>query len=106
MRGPQPSDGQLEQLAIADRPGGTAMAAPIGGEDFNRPAQLTRGTADGAISAAGSAMEKLMHDLAAGAGQQGGCDLLRGPEQIAPTTGDHHPTSAGGPQRCDHGRRQ
>jgi hypothetical protein len=82
------------------------MAAPIGGEDFNRPAQLTRCTADGTISAAGTAMEKLMHDLAAGAGQQGGCDLLRGPEQITPTTGDHHPTSADGPQRGDHGRRQ
>ncbi len=82
------------------------MAAPIGREHLNGPAQLTGGAADGTISAAGSAMEKLMHDLAAGAGQQGGCDLLRGPEQIAPTTGDHHPTSAGGPQRGDHGRRQ
>ena len=104
--GQGPADGQLEQLAIADRPSSAAMAAPIGGEDFNRPAQLMRGTADGAISAAGSAMEKPMHDLAAGAGQQGGCDLLRGPEQIAPTTGDHHSTSADGPQRGDHGRCQ
>ena len=67
-----PADRQLEQLAIADRPSRAAMAAPIGGEHPNRPAQLTGGAADGAISATGPAMEQLMHELATGAGQQGG----------------------------------
>jgi hypothetical protein len=83
-----------------------AIAPPISGEHFNGPAQLTGGAADGAISPARSTMEKPMHELPAGAGHQGGGNLLRRPEQIASTTGDHHPTSTGGPQRGDHGRRQ
>ena len=63
------------------------MAAPIGGEHLNRPAQLKSGATDGAISAAGSAMEQPMHELSAGAGQKDSGDLSGQPEQIAATTG-------------------
>jgi hypothetical protein len=51
------------------------MAAPIGGEHLNRPAQLMGGATDGAISAAGPAMKQPMHELTAGAGQKDSGDL-------------------------------
>jgi hypothetical protein len=66
------------------------MAAPIGGEHFNRPAQLMGGATDGAISAAGPAMEQPMHELTAGAGQKDSGDLRGQPEQIAATTCHDH----------------
>jgi hypothetical protein len=66
------------------------MAAPIGGEHLNRPAQLKSGATDGAISAAGPAMEQPMHELATGAGQKDSGDLRGQPEQIAATTGHDH----------------
>ena len=100
------ADRQLEQLAIADRPGSAAIAPPISGEHFNGPAQLTGGAADGAISPARSAMEKPMHELPAGAGHQGGGNLLRRPEEIAASTGNHHATSPGRLQRGDQCWRQ
>ena len=82
------------------------MAAPIGRQHLDGPAQLTGGTANGAIGATGPAMEQLMDELAAGAGHQGSGDLLGGPEEIAATTSHQHPTSRSGGQRGDHRRRQ
>lgn len=62
-------DRQLEQLAIADRPGSPPMALPLGRQDEGRPAQLTGGTGDGGIGPAGSAMEQQVNQTAAAAGQ-------------------------------------
>ena len=72
----------------------TAMAVPIGRQHLGGPAQLARGATDGAISAAGPAMEQPMHELAAGAGQKDSGDLRGQPEQIAATTGHDHQLAA------------
>lgn len=82
------------------------MAAPIGGEHLNGPAELTGSAADGAIGAAGAAMEQPMDELAPGAGHQGSGDLLGRPEQIAATTGHHDLPSTDGAQRGEHSSRQ
>jgi hypothetical protein len=66
------------------------MTAPIGGEHLNRPTQLKSGATDGAISAAGPAMEQPMHELTAAAGQKDSGDLRGQPEQTAATTGHDH----------------
>ena len=64
------SDGQLEQLPIADRPGRPAMALPGGRQSDGRPAQLMGGAGDGGIDAAGSAMEQPLDRPAAAAGEE------------------------------------
>ena len=52
--------GLLQQKAIADGAGSAAMPAPISGEGVNAPAELMGGTADGAISTTGTAMQQQM----------------------------------------------
>jgi hypothetical protein len=72
-------DGLLEQLAIADRPGGAAMAPPLGRHHKRAPAQLMGGTGNGGIGAAGTAME-----------QQISGDSLMGPGKITAAAGCDH----------------
>ena len=83
-------NGLLEQLAIADRPGGPAMPLPLGWHHSGRPAQLLGRPTNGGIGPASPAMEEQMHQPAAGASQQlSGHALLR-PGQIPATTGRDH----------------
>jgi hypothetical protein len=80
--------GLLQQKAIADRTGSAAMAAPISGEGLNPPAELMSGTADGAISTTGTAMQQQMDRPATAALKQGGGDALLRPDKITATSGD------------------
>ena len=80
--------GLLQQKAIADRTGSAAMAAPISSEGLDPPAELLGGTADGAISATGPAMEQQMDRPATAALEQGGGDALLGPDEITATGSD------------------
>ena len=80
--------GLLQQKAIADGAGTAAIAAPISGEGLNPPAELLGGTADGAISATGTAMQQQMDGPATTALEQGGGDPLLGPGEITATGGD------------------
>ena len=77
--------GLLEEAAIADRPGAAAIAAPLGGKGLDPPAELMGSTADGLISATGTAMEQQMNGPAAAALQEGGGDALLGPDEITAT---------------------
>jgi hypothetical protein len=80
----------LEQLAVADRPGGAAVLLPLGRHHQGAPAQLMGSAGNGGISAAGPAMQKQMHQPAAAAGEQLSGDALMGPGEItAATSGDH-----------------
>jgi len=80
--------GLLEEAAIADRPGATAIAAPLGGKGLNPPAELISSTADGLISPTGTAMEQQMDRPAATSLQEGGGDPLLGPGEITATGGN------------------
>ena len=80
--------GLLQQEAIADRTGSAAMAAPISGEGLDPPAELLGGTADGAISTTGTAMQQQMDRPAPAALEQGGGDVLLGPDEITATGRD------------------
>ena len=80
--------GLLQQEAIADRTGSAAMAAPISGEGLDLPAELLGGTADGAISATGPAMEQQMDRPATAALEQDRGNALLGPDEITATSGD------------------
>ena len=82
--------GLLQQEAIADWTGSTAMTAPISGEELNPPAELLGGTADGAICATGPAMEQQMDRPATAALEQGGSDAFLGPDEITATSGDDY----------------
>ena len=53
--------GALQHLAIAHRPGATAIEAPLGADDFHGPAEAGSGLIDGGIGAAGTAMEQALH---------------------------------------------
>ena len=90
-----PAERQLEQLAVADRPGGTAMALPLSRQDERWPAELTGGAADGRISTAGTAMEQQMHQPATAAGQQLRSDAGMPPAEAAAAAGNDHQRSAG-----------
>ena len=81
--------GLLQQEAIADGAGTAAIAAPISGEGLDPPAELLGGTADGAISTTGTAMEQQMDRPAARALKQGGGDALLGPDEITATSGNN-----------------
>jgi len=83
-------NGQLEQLAIADRPGSPAMALPCGRQRASGPAQLMGSAGDGGIGAAGSAMEQPLDRPAAAAGEQLSGDPLVGPGQITAAAGCDH----------------
>jgi hypothetical protein len=93
--------GLLQQKAIADGAGTAAIAAPISGEGLNPPAELMGSTADGAISATGTAMEQQMDRPATAALEQGGGDALLGPDEITTTSGDDDDRAMG-----QHRRRQ
>ena len=80
--------GLLQQEAIADWAGSAAMAAPISGEGLDPPAELLGGTADGAISATGPAMQQQMDRPAARTLKQGGGDARLGPDEITATGRD------------------
>jgi hypothetical protein len=88
-------DGLLEKLAIADRPGGTAMALPLGRHHQRGPAQLLGSAANGGISAAGPAMENQMHQPATAAGEQLSGNPLLGPGQITAATCRDHKRTGG-----------
>ncbi len=85
-----PGNGLLQQLAIADRPGGPAMPLPLGWHHQRRPSQLMGRTSDGGISPTGPAMENQVHHPAPGSRQQLGGDALMGPSQIAASSGGDH----------------
>ena len=82
--------GALQHLAITHRPGATAIEAPLGAEDFHRPAEARGGLIDGGIGAAGTAMEKALHRAARGGQAEGGGDLIGGPIEITAPTGHDH----------------
>ena len=86
----RPGNGLLEQLAIADWPGGPAVALPLGRHHQRRPAQLMGRSADGGIGAAGTAMEQQVHQPAAATGEQLSGDPLMRPGQIAAATSRDH----------------
>ena len=84
-------EGLLEQKAIADGAGSTAMAVPISGERLDPPAELMGSATDGLISTTRTAMQKEMDGPATAALEQGGRDALNGPGQItAAPSDDHH----------------
>jgi hypothetical protein len=89
----------LEQLAVADRPGGAAVLLPLGRHHQGAPAQLMGSAGNGGISAAGPAMQKQMHQPAAAAGEQLSGDALMGPGQITAATGRDHQRAGGGLNR-------
>jgi hypothetical protein len=80
--------GLLEEAAITDRPGAAAIATPLGRKGLNWPAELMGSTADGLISATGTAMEQQMDGPATAALKQGGSNALLGPDEITATSGD------------------
>ena len=82
--------GALQHLAITHRPGTTAIKAPLGAEDFHRPAEARGGLIDGGIGAAGTAMEQALHRPASGGNAEGGGDLIGGPIEITATTSHDH----------------
>ena len=85
-----PGDGLVEQLAVADRPGGAAVATPLGWHHKRRPAQLMGGAGDGCIGATGSAMEQPLDRPAAAAGEELSGNPLVGPGQITAAAGCDH----------------
>jgi hypothetical protein len=91
-----PSNGLLEQLAVADRPCGPSMALPLSWHHQGRPTELVGSPADGGISTASAAMEQQMDQPATAAGQQLSGDALMGPGQIAAATGGDHKRASRG----------
>jgi hypothetical protein len=53
-----PGDGLVEQLAVADRPGGAAVLLPLGRHHQGEPTQLMGSAGNGGISAASTAVEE------------------------------------------------
>jgi hypothetical protein len=94
-----PGNGLLEQLAVADRPGGAAMATPLSWHYQGAPAQLMGSAGYRGISAAGTAVEQQMHQPAAAAGEQFSGNALMGPGQITAATGSDHKRAGGGDLR-------
>jgi hypothetical protein len=82
--------GALQHLAIAHRPGTTAIKAPLGAEDFHGPAEAGSGLIDGSIGAARTAMQEALHRPASGGQTEGGGDLIGGPIEITAPTGHDH----------------
>jgi hypothetical protein len=82
--------GALQHLAIAHRPGATAIKAPLGANDFHGPAEAGRGLIDSGIGPTGTAMEQALHRAASGSNAEGGGDLIRGPIEIAASTRHDH----------------
>jgi hypothetical protein len=91
-----PGNGQVEQLAITNRPGGAAVLLPLGRHRQGAPAQLTSGAANGGIGTTGTAMENQMHQPAASARQKLSGNALMGPGQITTATGRDHQRAGGG----------
>jgi len=88
---------ELEQLAIADRPGGAAVPLPLGRQHQRRPAQLTGGAGDRGIGTTGPAMEQEVHQTATTASQELSGNALMGPGQIPATaSGDHQRATRAG----------
>jgi hypothetical protein len=82
--------GALQHLAIAHRPGTTAIKAPLGAEDFDGPTEAGGGPIDGGIGSAGTAMEKALHRPAGGGQSEGRGDLIGWPIEIPTATGHDH----------------
>ena len=82
--------GAAEQQAIAQGPGGTAVAAPFGSDRLHRPGQGAGGLLDQAIGTAGAAMEEMQHGPASTGLKQGGGDLITRPIESTAITGDDH----------------
>jgi hypothetical protein len=82
------------------------MAAPISGEGLDPPAELLGGTADGAISATGPAMQQQMDRPATAALEQGGGDALLGPDEITATSGDDDDRAMGQRRRRQEARKR
>jgi len=56
--GDGPGNRLLEQLAVADRPGGAAVLLPLGRHNKRRPTQLIGCPGNGGIGAGGAAVEQ------------------------------------------------
>jgi hypothetical protein len=91
-----PGYGLLKKLAVADRPGGAAMALPLGRHHQRGPTELMGCPADGGISTASAAMQQQMNQPATAAGQKLSGDPLMGPGQIAAATGGDHQRASRG----------
>jgi hypothetical protein len=88
-------EGLIQQKAIADGASSAAMAVPISGEGLDPPAELLGGTADGAISTTGTAMQKQMDRPATAALEESRGDALLGPDQITATSGNNDDRAMG-----------
>jgi len=82
--------GAAEHLAIAHRPGGDAVAGPLGGNGLHSPAEAMGGGGDGAIGTTGTAMEEQLHEAAGNGLAQGQGHAGGGPIEITATAGHHH----------------
>ena len=86
--------GAAEHLAIAHRPGGDAVASPLGGDGLDGPAEAMGSGGDGLIGTAGTAMEQQLHKAAGDGLPQGQGHAGGGPIKITATTGHHHQGTA------------
>jgi len=82
------------------------QAQRISGEGLDPPAELLGGTADGAISATGPAMQQQMDRPATAALEQGGGDALLGPDEITATSGDDDERAMGQRRRRQQARKR
>lgn len=88
--------GATQHLAIAHRTGSRAIAGPLGGDGLDRPAEAMASGIDSAISPAGTAMQKQLHQPAIGGLPQDRGNTNGRPIEITTTTGnDHHGTAMG-----------
>jgi hypothetical protein len=94
-----PGNGLLEQLPVADGPGGAAVLLPLGRHHKGAPTQLVGSAGYRGISTAGTTVEQQMHQPAAAAGEQFSSHPLMGPGQITAATGSDHKRSGWGLNR-------
>ena len=79
-----------QQQAIAQWPGGAAVAAPFGSDHLYRPGEGAGGVIDQAIGTAGAAMEEERNGPAGTGLKQGSGDPIGRPIEGTATTGHDH----------------
>ena len=82
--------GPAQQQAIAQGPGGPAIAAPFGRDHLHRPTQGAGSLLNQAIGSPGAAMEKELNGPAGAGLKQGSGDSIGRPIKISTATGDDH----------------
>ena len=84
------SNARRSKQAIAQGPGGAAIAAPFGRDHLHRPGQGAGSLLNQAIGTPGTAMEEERNGSAGSGLQQGGGDLIARPIEGTATAGDDH----------------